>query len=77
MLVPFDLLNSSTLLSINPQELISVYSSILIMNYFQRLRADSIEENLNSSAFIFLKDCLEVKITIFSGYLRVLDLVDK
>ena len=28
--------------------------------YLQRLRADSIEENLNSTAFIFLKDCLEV-----------------
>lgn len=28
------------------------------VNTLQRIRADSVEENLNSSAFIFLKDCL-------------------
>ena len=36
------------------------YITNFYFTYLQRLRADSIEENLNSTAFIFLKDCLEV-----------------
>ena len=28
------------------------------VNTLQRIRADSVEDNLNSAAFTFLKDCL-------------------